>query len=234
MSLCSIPGVVEWRAHLARWQKNTNYRNKLPAIFFVKSITGSPMLWWRQEPVAAIKLSISPTVGQNTWPNCWPTRSRELFRWGGLCRFARFWRRISGSRCGTARNIFVRRGENVVLAIRLGMAGELLTQRGDLFCRDFAGLVSPFASLVGHNVRNFLIGQRFVPRLHYRAAKHLAFYFHRSLQTFEYNHRHATRSPVGELGTGKRRILTGNTLAIRLMASLTVRRENLLTPIARR
>src|SRR5205807_8820457 len=77
------------------------------------------------------------------------------------------------------------------------------------------------------------IGQRFVPRLHNRAAVLLPFHFHRSLQTFEDDHRHAMRTAVGKFRSSERRILSRNALAVCLMAGLTIRSENFFAAIKR-
>src|SRR4029077_10039444 len=48
------------------------------------------------------------------------------------------------------------------------------------------------------------------------------------------DHRRSLRSASGKFGTGQRRILSGNTETVRLVASLAVGRENLFAAVARR
>jgi hypothetical protein len=57
-----------------------------------------------------------------------------------------------------------------------------------LLGRDWAGVVSPLAPLIGENIGDFLVVQGFLPRLHHRSAIFLAFDGYRALQTFEDNH----------------------------------------------
>src|SRR6266566_4376583 len=111
------------------------------------------------------------------------------------------------------------------------MIGQLFAQRGDLFGRDRAGTVSPLASLVRENVGNLLVGQCFVPGLHHRAAKFLAFDCDRALQTLEDNHPRPTRTAGGKFRASKRRILTGDAEAVGLMTSLAIGCENLFAAI---
>ncbi len=62
-----------------------------------------------------------------------------------------------------------------MFAERLWVIGQLLAQCGNLFGRNRAGTVAPLASFVSEDVRNLLVGQRFVPRLHHRGAEFLTF-----------------------------------------------------------
>ena len=68
---------------------------------------------------------------------------------GGLARF--------GAGGLAARKILVRRGVNIVLGKRLGVTGQFLPERGDLFDADRTGVVAPSTALVGENVSNLLL-----------------------------------------------------------------------------
>src|SRR6266487_4717670 len=114
------------------------------------------------------------------------------------------------------------------------MVGQLFAQSGNLFGCDWACAIAPLAPLVGHDVRDLFVSQSFVPWLHHRRAILLPFHFHWALQAFKHDHAHASRAAVCKFGTGKRRILAGHALAIRLMTRLTIRRENLFATIVRR
>src|SRR5262249_24129102 len=114
------------------------------------------------------------------------------------------------------------------------MIGQLFPKRGDLLGCHRTGVVSPLASLVCHDIGNFLVGQRFVPRLHHRRAVLLAFNCDRALQAFEHNHAHPPRAPIRKFRTSKRRILARYPKTVSLMTGLTISRENLLTSVARR
>ena len=63
------------------------------------------------------------------------------------------------------------------------MASQFFAERGNLLDRDRARAVSPFTPLVRENVGNLLVGQCFVPGLHHRRAKFLAFDRDWTLQT---------------------------------------------------
>src|SRR5437763_14586824 len=107
------------------------------------------------------------------------------------------------------------------------MVGQLFAQGGNLFARNRARTVAPVTPLVGEDIGDLLVGQCFVPRLHYRGAEFLAFDRDRTLQTLEDNHGRSTRASGCKLRTGQRRILTGDAEAVGLMTSLTIRSENL-------
>ena len=85
------------------------------------------------------------------------------------------------------------------------MAGEFLTESSDLFLAHRAAMVSPFLSLIGQNVGNFLVAQTF-PRLHNRGAELLTFHGDRTLQPLENDHGGAARPAIGNFRTGQRRI----------------------------
>ena len=113
------------------------------------------------------------------------------------------------------------------------MIRQFFAQGCDLFGSHRTGAVPPLASLISQNVGNFLVGQRFVPRLHDRASVFLTFDCDRTLQTLENDHCRSFRAAGSKFGTGKRRILAGNTKTVRLMTGLTVGRENLFAAIMR-
>ena len=113
------------------------------------------------------------------------------------------------------------------------MVRQFFAQRRNLFSGHWTRLIPPLAPFISKHVRNFLVGQRFVPGLHHRAAELLTFYRDRSLQTFENDHGRSLRSASSKFGSGQWRILAGNTKPVRLMTGLTVRRENLFAAIAR-
>src|SRR6266436_8480405 len=114
------------------------------------------------------------------------------------------------------------------------MVRQFFAQTRDLFGSYRTGAVPPLAPFVSQNVGNFLIGQCFVPRLHDRTAEFLAFNRDRSLQTFENDHCRSLRTASRKFRAGQRRILSGNTETVRLVASLAVGRENLFASVAGR
>src|SRR6266478_6277919 len=114
------------------------------------------------------------------------------------------------------------------------MVRQFFAQTRDLFSGYRTGAVPPLAPFVSQNVGNFLIGQRFVPRLHNGTAEFLPLHRDRTLQTFENDHRRSLRTASGKFRAGQRRILSGNTETVRLVASLAVGRENLFAAVARR
>src|SRR5215469_858199 len=111
------------------------------------------------------------------------------------------------------------------------MTGQFFAQRSNLLGRQRAGIVPPLAPLVCENVGNFLVSQCLVPRLHRRCAEFLALYSDWTGQTFEDNHRRATRAARCKLRTGQRRILPCHSEPVRLMTCLAIGRENLLSAI---
>src|SRR5207248_7614751 len=102
------------------------------------------------------------------------------------------------------------------------MISQFLAQRSNLFGCHWAGIVPPLAPFVCENVRNLLVGQCLVPRLHYRGTEFLAFHGDGSLQTLHENHRRSLRTNSGELRASLRRIFFCYTETICLMISLTV------------
>src|SRR6266403_950100 len=111
------------------------------------------------------------------------------------------------------------------------MIGQLFAQRGDLLGGDRTRTVAPLASLVSENVGDLLVGQCFVPGLHYRSAVFLAFDRDWTLQTFHNDLRRPARPARCKLRTRERRILTRHAEPVGLMAGLTIRRENLFAAI---
>src|SRR5439155_26464647 len=114
------------------------------------------------------------------------------------------------------------------------MVGQFFAQRSNLFARNRAGLVPPLTPLVSKDVGDPLVGQCFIPWLHHRGAKLLAFDGDWPLQTLEDNHARPTRAAGCKFRASKWRILTGHAETIGLMTGLTVRRENLFAAVARR
>src|SRR5207248_1372225 len=87
------------------------------------------------------------------------------------------------------------------------MISQFLAQRSDLFGCYRAGVVPPLATFVCENVRNLLVGQCLVPRLHYRGTEFLAFHGDWSLQNLHDNHGRPARAAGCKLRTGQRRTL---------------------------
>src|SRR6266576_3161246 len=171
---------------------------------------------------------------QSTWPNCsWKRPLALRFGWlAGFRSLAGFWWR-NARRC-TAGKILVGNREYIMFTERLRVIGQFLAQSGNLFGRNRAGTVPPLTPLVGEDIGDLLVGQCFVPGLHYRGAEFLAFDCDRTLQTLENNHGRSTRAAGCKLRTRQRQILTGDAEAVGLMTSLTIRSENLFTAVARR
>src|SRR5436309_5320185 len=114
------------------------------------------------------------------------------------------------------------------------MAGEFLAQSGNLFLGNRAAGVSPLLSLISEDVGNLLVAQAF-PWLHDGAAKLLSLHRDRALQALHHDHGGATRTAVGNFGTGERRIsLALRSESARLMADRAVRRKNLFAALSGR
>src|SRR5437667_3556395 len=106
------------------------------------------------------------------------------------------------------------------------MAGAFLAQSGNLLLGNRAAGVSPLLSLISEDVGNLLVTQA-LPWLHDGAAELLSLHRDRTLQAFHHDHGGATRTAVGNFGTGERRI----SLALRsesacLMADSAIRHKN--------
>src|SRR6266436_9165211 len=114
------------------------------------------------------------------------------------------------------------------------MVGQLFAQSSNLFGRNRTGTVPPLAPLIRENVRDLLVGQCFVPRLHHRGAELLSFHCDRTLQAVENNHGGPARAAGCELRARQRWVLARYAKTVSLMTGLAVRRENLFTAIARR
>src|SRR5438552_17360343 len=114
------------------------------------------------------------------------------------------------------------------------MISQFLAQRSDLFGCYRAGVVPPLATFVCENVRNLLVGQCLVPRLHYRGSEFLAFHGDGSLQTLHDNHRRSLRTTSGELRTSQRRIFTGHTETTSPVTRLAIGGQKLPYPSIRR
>src|SRR5213082_2112527 len=114
------------------------------------------------------------------------------------------------------------------------MIGQLFAQPLNLFGCNRAGTVPPLTPLVREYVGDLLVGQCFVPGLHHRGAEFLSFDRDRTLQTFEDNHGGPARAASCKLRTGQWRILSRYAETVGLMTGLTIGRENLFAPIARR
>src|SRR5216110_1436390 len=114
------------------------------------------------------------------------------------------------------------------------MISQFLAQRSNLFGCHWAGIVPPLATFVCENVRNLLVGQCLVPRLHYRGTEFLAFHGDWSLQTLHDNHGRPARAAGCKLLTGQRRILPCHSETVRLVTCLAIRGKNLLSAIMRR
>src|SRR2546430_4018259 len=114
------------------------------------------------------------------------------------------------------------------------MVRQFFAQTRDLFGSYRTGAIPPLAPFVSQNVGNFLIGQCFVPRLHNGTAEFLPLHRDRTLQTFENDHRRSLRTASREFRAGQRRILSGNTETVRLVASLAVGRGNHFAAVAPR
>src|SRR2546430_15252692 len=114
------------------------------------------------------------------------------------------------------------------------MVGQLFAQGGNLFARNRARTVPPLTPLIRKDIGNLLVGQCFVPGLHHRGAEFLSFDRARTLQTFEANHGRPTRAASCNLRAGQWRILSRYAETVGLMTGLTISRENLFAPIARR
>src|SRR5436309_8533257 len=114
------------------------------------------------------------------------------------------------------------------------MVGQLFAQSGNLFARNRARTVPPLTPLIREDIGDFLVGQCLVPGLHHRGAEFLSFDRDRTLQTFEDNHGRPTRAASCKLRTGQWRILSRYAETVGLMTGLTISRENLFAPVARR
>src|SRR6266480_2160928 len=114
------------------------------------------------------------------------------------------------------------------------MRSEFLAQSGDLFFGHWTPVVSPLLSLISKDVGNLLVTQA-LPWLHDGAAELLSLHRDRTLQAFHHDHGGATRTAVGNFGTGERRI----SLALRsesacLMADSAIRHKNLFAALGGR
>src|SRR6266436_2686572 len=105
------------------------------------------------------------------------------------------------------------------------MVGQLFAQSSNLFGRNRTGTVPPLAPLIRENVRDLLVGQRFVPRLHHRGAELLSFHGDRTLQTLENNHGGPAGAAGCELRGRQRWVLARYAKTASLMTGLAVRRE---------
>src|SRR5437764_6242384 len=114
------------------------------------------------------------------------------------------------------------------------MTSQFFTQGPDLFLRNRAAVVSPLLSLISEDVGNLLVTQA-LPWLHDGAAELVSLHRDRTLQALHHDHGGATRTAVGNFGTGERRIsLALRSESARLMADSAIRHKNLFAALGGR